>query len=531
MRDRLGAQDSRDVSDMPTWTLPIVSAERATNLARSLQETPVAGPEVPVSVVGKLIKSSGIYALSSVALPLVSLVLAPFLTHNLSPSDYGILTIANTTIVLAAGITQLGLGSAFFRAYGFDYSSQQDRRDIVATATTLLCLISVPTAIVIAIIAPVLANLLFGRSSLGNCVTLAGGVVLLQNLAVPGLAWMRAEGRPFGYSLLSIGNLFVTLLANVFLVGVLHWGVPGSIIANGSGYACIVICTLPIIIFRAGIKIRVDIAKNLLTFGLPLVLNFVSYWVLQLSDRYLLNLFGSLAETARYAVAYALGSALSVVVMVPFTLAWPISVFAIAKRKDGAQVFKLVFRWFSLFLLFAAFGLSLVGTVLLNLLFPVTYHSAALVIPVVATSIVFYGVYYVFKSGLDVIRKTWLIAVYTTIAAVVNVGLNLFLIPQYGAMGAAVSTFLAYLVLAVIAYVVNQRLYPIPFEIALFLVALLVGIALYTGTTALAQTQKTYSAWGIYIGALVLYGGCLAFLGKLAAWIHKAQSVMEDTLL
>ena len=182
------------------------------------------------------------------------------------------------------------------------------------------------------------------------------------------------------------------------------------------------------------------------------------------------------------------------------------------------------FRWFSLFLLFSAFGLSLVGIWLLNRLFPVAYHSAAFVIPIVAVSISFYGVYYVFKSGLDVKRKTWLISIYTTVAALINVALNLLLIPHYGAMGAAVSTLFAYIVLATIAYIVNCRLYPIPFEIGMFITALLIGIALYIGGDLLAQAQSTYVAWSIRIGTLLLYGGCLIVLGMFLVRSHQKNS-------
>src|SRR5579859_7862859 len=97
--------------------------------------------QLPIAPLRGLIKSSGIYAIASVASPLVSLVLAPFLTHHLSPSEYGILTILNTLIGLVAGITQLGLGSAFFRAYSYDYTSHRDRRDVLATVTVLLCFV------------------------------------------------------------------------------------------------------------------------------------------------------------------------------------------------------------------------------------------------------------------------------------------------------------------------------------------------------------------------------------------------------
>ena len=191
--------------------------------------------------------------------------------------------------------------------------------------------------------------------------------------------------------------------------------------------------------------------------------------------------------------------------------------FAIAKRKDASQVFRLVFRWLSMLLLFAAFGFSLVATFILDWLFPVAYRSVAYVIPIVAESLVFYGLYFVFMAGANIQRKTWLAAVFTTIAAVVNVALNLVLIPLYGAMGAATATLIAYIVLALAAYIANRWLYPIPFEIGRFTVALLVGVGLYVGSGFLAQTHGTYVAWGLCFGALALYGGCLALLGKLPA--------------
>jgi O-antigen/teichoic acid export membrane protein len=521
---RTGMQVGWPIDETPTSIIPVIAAaDPITDAVTAPQIAITTHANEYVAPLRKLIKSSGIYAVASMAPPLVALVLAPFLTRSLLPSDYGILTILITFISLMAGITQLGLGSAFFRAYNYDYTSERDRRNVLATTTTLLCLVSILMTIGIALLGPFLARFFFGRPSLGSLVAVAAGVVLLQNLTVPGFSWLRAESRAFLYAVLAISNSLIALIANLILVGVLHLGIVGALIATGSGYAGVMICTVPVIIYRTGIRIRADIARNLLTFGLPLVLNVVSYWVLQLSDRYLLSRFGSLEQTARYAVVYTLGSAMSVVIIGPFTLAWPTTMFAIAKRDDAAQVFRLIFRWFAMFLLFAAFGLSLVGKVLLNWLFPTAYHSASPIIPIISTSIIFYGIYYIFMVGANIKRKTWLAAVFTTIAALVNVLINLFLIPRYGAMGAAVSTLVAYIVLTLVAYIVNQRLYPVSFEIGRFIVALLAGIAFYAGSSYLAHSQGLYGEYGIYIGALVVYGGCLVGLARLPAMNHYIE--------
>lgn len=482
----------------------------------------IASPEVQnleaegyISHIRRLIKSLGIYSLSSLASPLASLVLAPFLTRNLSHADYGALAVLNTALALLTGLTQLGLSTAFFRSYNYDYESQRDRLGVLATTTTLLLLISIFTTVAIAIAAPWLTILFFNDSSFIDSVRVVGVVVLLQNLTIPGFAWLRAESRTMLFSMLSIANLLVSIVANFVLVGVLHMGITGALLATGSGYAVVLIYTLPLILVNAGFRPRADIAWGLLSFGLPSIFTFLSVWVLQLSDRFLLVRLGSLAQTASYAVAYSLGGVLSTVVLSPFTLAWPSAMFSIAKRDDAADIFRLIFRWYSIVLLFAAFGLSIISTIALELVFPPAYQSAAPIIPIITMSIMFYGVYIIFMSGTSIRRKTWYAVGFTTAAALANVSLNLLLIPLYGSMGAAVSTLVAYILLTLIGYVVNQRIYPVPYEISMFVIELFIGIALYTGSDFLAQKLGTHEAWGIYIGVLTLYGACLAFLGKV----------------
>jgi O-antigen/teichoic acid export membrane protein len=460
------------------------------------------------------VSSSGIYALASLAFPVVSLALVPYLAHHLSPADYGVLAIMTSAISLVALITQMGMSAAFFRAYNHDYSSQRDHLDVLATTLALLGLVLIPACIGVVVAAPLLANLLFRRPSLGDLVDLAAGVLVAQNLAVPGFAWLRAENHKVLFSLLWITSAIIILGANVVLVGNLHLGIAGALIATGCGYANIVVCTAPLIVLRAGIKVRRDVARNLLTFGVPQVPGFISGWFLQLADRYLLGLLGPLAQVASYSVAYSLGwYAMSIVVIGPFLLAWPAAMYTLARRDDSAAIFQLVFRWFSLFLLFAAFGLSLGAPIVLDLLFPAAYHRAAPIIPVIAGAGVLYGIYQIFMIGANVRRKTWFVAVFITIAAVINILLNLFLIPRYGAIGAALSTLIAYAALAVLAYVGNQRIYPIPFEIGRFLTAAAVGGALYLGISLWSPAFGARRSWSISLVALMVYGVWLFWLG------------------
>ncbi|GCE20957.1 lipopolysaccharide biosynthesis protein [Dictyobacter kobayashii] len=382
-----------------------------------------------------LLKSSGIYALASLASPLIALVMSPFLTHTLSHDDYGALAVLTTVIALAAGISQLGMGSAFFRTYSYDYESPQDKLKVLSTTVTILLLTALPLTILMFLCAPWLSQLLFETTLYADPIRYAAVVILLQNMSIPGYSWLRAENKALAYSILSIAYLLLNLLATVILVGPLHAGISGALLASGLGYALVVLLTIPVIIFRSGLLLYPRMAGNLLSFGLPLVSNFVSVWILQLSDRYLLSHFGSLSETASYSVAYTLGGVVSVVILSPFSLAWPTTMYSIAKKPAARETFQVIFHWFSIVLLLAAFGLSLLSTLLLTFFFPTAYHAAALVIPIISASLMFYGLYTIFNIGVSLKRKTWYAALFTCSAAILNVVLNLVLIPRYGAMG------------------------------------------------------------------------------------------------
>jgi O-antigen/teichoic acid export membrane protein len=116
--------------------------------------------------------------------------------------------------------------------------------------------------------------------------------------------------------------------------------------------------------------------------------------------------------------------------------------------------------------------------------------------------------------GVSIQRKPWLTTLFTTISALLNVGLNIILIPLYGAIGAATATLAAYVVFTFVAHFVSQQFYPVSFEVKLLFISLLVGIALYIGGYYLTQTQGVYEVWTVDIATLGLYAGFLILLAK-----------------
>jgi O-antigen/teichoic acid export membrane protein len=523
-READGASGDVAIDDLPTWVLPAIpiSAPTPTPATKRRRFGLGRGLDGYLALVGGLLKRSGVYALASMASPLIALILSPYVTHHISRAEYGALAVVATTISLTAGLSQLGLGSAFFRAYNYDYTTPHEHRSIIATAGTLLTLTSLPIATLVTLFAPIISGLLFnGDTSHSQLIVIGAGVLLLQNLTVTSFAFLRAENRAIFYALLSIGNLLVNMICTIIFVGPLNKGAPGSLFGTGCGYAFVFLCTVPFLLVRSRLHLRVDIARSMLAFGVPQVFSLVSFWVLQWSDRLLLGIMRSPSETATYAVAYNLGTVLSTMVISPFTLAWPTTMYSIAKREDGPRVFANVFRWFSLVLLFGAFGLSVVGRFVLDWLFPPSYHSVAYIIPIIATSIAFYGLYIFQMTGVSLKRKTWLSSLFMTIAAVLNFGCNLVLIPLYGASGAALSTLIAYGVLVVIAYFGNQRLYPVPYQMGALISVLIMGFGLYLISYGGASLWGISWQWPLALIALIIFGVWMVLSGR---WINASTA-------
>jgi O-antigen/teichoic acid export membrane protein len=514
-----------DWADAATWVMPAIpkpgtGATGAAIAFKTETKEKAKGAGSYISLALEMVKNSGIYAIAAMMSPLVSLILQPFLTHNLSQPDYGALANLYIIVDLISTITQLGLSPAFFRAYNKDYETPQDRAGVLANTVLLLALFTIPAAIGMTFVSSTLSNLFLRSSAYSLPVALTGIVIVAENLSLPASSWFRAEKRTIPYTSLSVASTLLVLATNLVLVGPLHMGLIGALLAKGSGYLVYIVFTYPLIFLRlfnqSGLKPRFDIMKSMLTFGIPTVFGDIASWVLQVSDSWLLTLIGGgLASSGAYRAAYVLGGVLSPVLLAPWGLAWGPIMYSVSKRDDAPKIYSLVFRWWSSVLLFGAFGLSLVSIIVLDVFYPPSYKIGENIIPLITMATMLQGIWYMFMIGVNLRRKTILEFVYMLIASGSNLIFNLFLIPHYGDMGAAVATLASYIILATVSYIVNLRIYPIDYEIGTFLLKLFIGVGLYIGGRFLASGQPPVISWSIIILTLLLYAVILLAIGGL----------------
>ncbi len=441
----------------------------------------------------RVLSASGIYAAAALAQRGLAFVLLPIYTRFLDPAEYGKLELLTAFSSIAFGLLVFGLPSAILKCYHRDSVTVVDRARVLATA----CLIAAPVlfagGFAFFAAAPHIAILVVGSESASGLVRIVIATGLLTSCSGLILASLRAEERAFAFSALTVSQFLLAVVFNVTLVVYFGWGLHGVLWGNLLSSALALPFALLAVRRSSEIGIAPALVRPLLRFGLLMVPVMLSGWIINLSDRYILRFFTGLSEVAIYGVGYKFGVIVELAAVWPFQLAWPAISFSISKREGHRTTYARALTYFTVVLVYLVVALSLSTRVLVPFIVGEGYREAYLVTPLVALAYALNGVQYCVSPGVHISGKTRYLTIISLVAAAVNLGLNLYLIPRYGMMGAAWSTAGAFLLIAVVTGMVAQHFYRVEYEYVRLAKLVLLGVAIYVlgdlvplGTSVLA---------------------------------------------
>ena len=111
------------------------------------------------------------------------------------------------------------------------------------------------------------------------------------------------------------------------------------------------------------------------------------------------------------------------------------------------------------------------------------FSNAWLVVGIVGAGYALKGCYLILLPGIYFANKLKMQSIIEWIAAIINIGLNLWMIPNYGIVGAAFATFLSYLSLPVLAHYISRRHLKVDYEwnrvITIFLITSLFTFCIF----------------------------------------------------
>jgi O-antigen/teichoic acid export membrane protein len=410
----------------------------------------------------ELLRHSAIYGLGSIVARALGVLLLPLYTRYLSPGDFGLIeTLVALSAVLTALVAQ-AMKSAFFRFY---FDSAEPERRLLVVRTAFWYVLAASSAVLIAGVAlsQPISWLLFGtRSHDGLVIAAFVGLWAAMNYEQM-TSLFRVEQRSSAYVTATLANVAITIAATVLLVVVFDEGPLGVLVGNFTGTLIVYAALLMYSRHALGLQFDRSLYRAMNRFGLPLVPSAVALWLTNFSDRFFLVKLADLHEVGLYSIGVRVASAI-VLLLTAFRLAWPAFAYSIEDDREAGRTYGFVLTYVVYVCCWLALALGLLAPWILRLITTRPFYPAENVVAPLAFGAAAFGAYVVVQIGTGRARQTrsnWLV---TGAAALVNVALNLALIPSYGRMGAAVATVSAYTLLFLGMAWRAQRVFPVPYQ-------------------------------------------------------------------
>lgn len=444
----------------------------------------------------QLASESLVYGLAGMITRFLSVFLVPVYTRIFTPADYGVLSLVLTTMTLVGIFVTLALDNSAHRWY-WEHEDLEERKRTLASWTWCQIGVSSGFTLLITAFAGPLAFAVVGGYDAALYFILAAVSLPLGTPGVVLVNWLRMQRRPWATMIYtvatSVGNLALTI---VLVVG-LNQGLTGIFVAQvltalGGSVAAIWL-------MRDWVSWRAFDWRRLwdmLHFAIPLIPAALAFWVVNLADRYFVQIFRSTNDVGLYAVGSSLAAVVAMVTGA-FQQAWGPFAMSIHKQSDAKQVYATVLTLYVWLSCLVCTALTILAPEILRILATEAYAGAADVVAFLSFSYVVIGLSYIAAVGPAIAKTNTPTGIAVTLAALVNIGLNFVLVPWIGKNGAAIATLLSQSIVPLYVFYRAQQLYPIPYRFGITLIVLLfsallmmVGLRVNTGSLAVDIALK-----------------------------------------
>lgn len=439
---------------------------------------PATERETIAKEVQTAVRHTAVYGVGSVLVKSIGFLMLPFYTYYLNPSDYGILEILDLSMSLLGMLLNMGITAALLRAYTAGKTSEEQRNSVSTAFHFVVATGAVTFLLMLGLVRPVSA-LVLGPHVPSTYLLLSLSAFILGYIVNVPRAYIRALEASSAFVMVDTISLVLMLGLNIYFIAFLKIGLSGIL------WSSLIVVALQIIVLcswmlrRVGLGFSRTLLKQMVVFGWPLIFSSLAMFTLNFSDRFFLQHLRSMDEVGIYAVGYKFGFMMNYLLVQSFHAMWQSRMYVIHAHSDHKKIFGQIFVLYSLVLSFAGLALAVLSPEIVRVMVGPKFAASKEVIPVVSAAYIFYGVGYYAQSGMYLANRTKLVGMISAAAGVLNLGLNFFLIRQYGMMGAAWATLLSFLAIACASYWLSQRVLPLPLGAMRVSAAIALAIGFY----------------------------------------------------
>ena len=346
------------------------------------------------------------------------------------------------------------------------FSARQVAQDRNRAGSILLTGVCVSSAFAVgaAAIAFVLAPFFGYGGSLRSLLVFASiDILLLSPLRLPGIIFQVDLRQWYGVGI-GVVRQFAWLLALVVMAAArasLFWIIVGRTVC-----ALLEVSLIAVAVHHKGFLARpwrllLAEAKKYLMYGFPIAVSTLAVGVYHRIDQVMLHKMVNDQVLGNYVAAVRLTEFINLLPIAVMTSLFPILSQTAKDEERFRHYLQLSFRA----LMFISFGMCIVMMLyskpIVHLLYGANFAASGPLLAVLIWSEVpvFFGV--VMSNGLVAKNLQNYLPLSTVIGALINVALNLYLIPRWGSMGSAWATNISYTLAGILFFLVFRRTRPL----------------------------------------------------------------------
>ena len=432
------------------------------------------------------LKNLSIFTVSNFITKLLLFFMLPLYTSVLTSEEYGTIDMITTTVNLAMPILTLCITEAIIR---FTIDENTNKKQILSNAFD----ITIKGYIILLVIS--IIAWIFGFELkilvIFNVYYIVYTIATLLTYYLKGLERIKVIGWA------SVVRVIVLVLLNCLLL--LHFrlsilGYYTSLIISEGIVITIYIYNLKKHKVVCNENVDPKLQKEMIGYSKNFILNSISWWINNASDKYILLLFYDLNITGIYSVAYKIPTIIEFVQAI-YSQAWQISAIKEYNKKNSVEFFSNMYKIYNIIIIFTVCLILIFLKVISRILFAKEFFIAWKYVPFLLLAILFGALAGFLGSIYAANKDSKMYAKSTAIGAMTNIILNFLLIPSMAAHGAAVATCISYVIVWILRLIFMKKYMVLKInlkkDVTSYLLILVICISIICLKTLIAEIIAT----------------------------------------
>jgi O-antigen/teichoic acid export membrane protein len=452
-----------------------------------------------MSVYKKFLGQTMIYGISTIFSRLFNFILTPVYTGVFAPGVYGVFTKMFSYVSIINPILAFGMETTFFR-----YLNKHEDRKQEVYNNSFLVIAFISTLFLIT--ALIFSDYLARYTLDGNIAELAdqrsyvhyfAWILFVDAISVIPFAKLRADGKPFKYSLIKFLNIGTFVGLNLVFIYVIPFLIKHDILSGWFtpwykgrwvGYVFVAnliasVVTLLMLIpqfLEIQFKFNKSLFNNMLGYSWPVLVANLSFIINENLDKILLGKYLPESIANHDVGIYGAVCKLAIFISIfntAFRLGAEPFFFSHAKNANAKQTYANILYYFVLALSILFVGLT-ANIEIIKHFINSRYWVGLNAVPFLLFGYVCLGIYMNLSVWYRLSDQTRYGLYISLVGAVFTIIMNIILIPKFSYMGSAWVSMFAYFIIMVISYLLGQKHYPIPYKLKAMSAYILVSIVM-----------------------------------------------------